>query len=76
MVLLFTIPFVISLAAYANTLCLTLYAGDSGELSAAAYTLGIAHPPGYPLLMILGRVFLLLSFGNVCSFPSETSHSC
>jgi hypothetical protein len=65
MVLLFTIPFVISLAAYANTLCLTLYAGDSGELSAAAYTLGIAHPPGYPLLMILGRVFLLLSFGNV-----------
>lgn len=29
-------------------------AGDSGDLVTAAATLGIAHPPGYPLYTILG----------------------
>lgn len=33
---------------------------DSGEMSAAAITLGIPHPTGYPLLMMLGRVAALL----------------
>ncbi|MBU0508474.1 DUF2723 domain-containing protein [bacterium] len=33
---------------------------DSGELTTVAYTLGIAHPTGYPLYTILGRVWLFL----------------
>ena len=33
---------------------------DSGELALANGTLGIAHPTGYPLYTILGRVFALL----------------
>ena len=31
--------------------------GDTPELAAAALTLGVAHPPGYPLLTLLGHVF-------------------
>lgn len=34
----------------------SIYAGDSGELVAAAYTWGIAHPPGYPLYTLLGAL--------------------
>ncbi len=30
---------------------------DSGELAAAATTLGIAHPTGYPLFTLLGNLF-------------------
>jgi hypothetical protein len=31
---------------------------DSGELAAVQATLGIAHPPGYPLFTIIGFLFL------------------
>ncbi|MGQ9603522.1 MAG: protein O-mannosyl-transferase family [bacterium] len=34
-----------------------LLPGDSGELISASYTLGIAHPPGYPLYTLLGNLF-------------------
>jgi hypothetical protein len=37
---------------------------DSGDLVSAICTLGIAHPPGYPVFVILGRLFLLLPFGD------------
>jgi hypothetical protein len=36
--------------------------GDSGELASTAYTLGIAHPTGYPLYTMLG--FLVTHFGG------------
>src|SRR4051812_25969512 len=49
----------VSLVAFV-VYCLTVQhsvpTGDSGELIAAAYTAGIAHPPGYPLYMLLGYV--------------------
>lgn len=32
----------------------SLSGGDSGELAAEACSLGVAHPPGYPLLVLLG----------------------
>jgi hypothetical protein len=39
---------------------------DAAELSAAAYVLGIPHPPGFPLYMLLGHVFIrLIPFGEV-----------
>ena len=37
---------------------------DSGELAAAAATLGVPHPTGYPLLMILGHVATVLLPGR------------
>jgi len=63
-ILLFGIPFGITLIFYLLTVCRTLYTGDSGELSFVVYSLGIAHPPGYPLITLLGKVFITLIPGN------------
>jgi hypothetical protein len=42
------------------------YRGDCGELIAASYRLGIAHPTGYALYCLLGRCFAsLLPLGEV-----------
>jgi hypothetical protein len=61
--------FVVCLACYFLTLPPSItwqHDGvDSGDLVTAAYTLGIAHPPGYPLFSLLGKLFTLLPFGEV-----------
>ena len=41
-------------AVYLATVCPTVPFGDGGELIAAADSLGVAHPPGYPLYTTLG----------------------
>lgn len=46
-----------ALAAYLTTMAPDLYSLDSPELAAAAYRLGIAHPPGYPLYTLAGWLF-------------------
>ncbi|KAJ7406363.1 hypothetical protein BTVI_65747 [Pitangus sulphuratus] len=43
-------------ALYAATLPPSLPGGDAGELITAAYELGVAHPPGYPLFTLLAKV--------------------
>lgn len=51
---------------YAAGACPTIYVGDSGELVAAAHTLGIPHPSGYPLYVLTGKLFtLLVPLGSV-----------
>ncbi|MEM8996451.1 MAG: DUF2723 domain-containing protein, partial [Acidobacteriota bacterium] len=51
---------------YALGACRTIYVGDSGELVAAAATLGIPHPSGYPLYVLLGHVWIhLVPLGSV-----------
>ena len=44
----------VALRAHARARALAAH-GDSGELIASAYVLGVAHPPGYPLYMLLGH---------------------
>ncbi len=39
--------------------------GDSGELIINAHSLGVAHPPGYPLYTLLGHIMTWLPFGRV-----------
>ena len=39
--------------------------GDCGELISASYTLGIAHPSGYPVWCLLGRIFALVPIGEI-----------
>jgi len=37
---------------------------DSPETTASAYTLGISHPPGYPLFTMAAKIFSLLPIGS------------
>ncbi|MEW6482047.1 MAG: DUF2723 domain-containing protein, partial [bacterium] len=58
--------FFVSFGVYLHTLTPTVGFHDSGELISVAYTLGIAHPPGYPLYTLLGKVFItLIPIGNI-----------
>ena len=72
-----------ALVVYVRTMCPTIYVGDSGELAAAVHVVGIPHPPGYPLYVLLGKLFSVLIpvgtpafrlnlFSAVCSSLSVT----
>jgi hypothetical protein len=47
-------------ALYLATLCRSVYWYDSAEYVTAAYTLGVPHPPGYPLYTLIAHVFTWL----------------
>ena len=55
------IPGLLALAIYLTTTCRSIWIGDSGEFSLAFKTLGICHPPGYPLITLLGKTFLSIT---------------
>ncbi|MDK1021651.1 MAG: DUF2723 domain-containing protein [Candidatus Hydrogenedentes bacterium] len=56
----------VSFAVYLWTLAPTVTGEDSGELIAAAFTLGIPHPPGYPLWCLLAKAFIQwIPYGDV-----------
>ena len=53
------------LSIYLSTTTPVVYLGDSGEFTAAAFSLGIPHNSGYPLYAILGKLFCMIPIGNV-----------
>src|SRR4030095_1781329 len=57
--------FLVALGVYSWTLAPTVTPTDSGELILAAYGLGVAHPPGVPLWIILAHLASLVPVGNV-----------
>jgi tetratricopeptide (TPR) repeat protein len=57
--------FVFPLAVYLSTICPTVFLGDSGELTAAAFCLGNPHNSGYPLYCLIGKLFCLIPIGNI-----------
>ena len=57
--------FLIALGVYSWTLAPTVTPTDSGELILAAYGLGVAHPPGVPLWIMLAHLASLVPVGNV-----------
>jgi hypothetical protein len=57
--------FVGSFVVYTLTVAPTVFGYDSAEYSAAAYNLGVPHPTGYPLYLLLGKLFTYLPFGDV-----------
>src|SRR5712692_10174765 len=62
--LLAAVTGIAALAVYLCTLAPTVTPEDSGELIAAAYTLGVPHPPGYPLWCLLAQLFRLVPGPN------------
>jgi len=52
----------ITFLIYMLTMTPGMQMGDGTELAAAAYVLGVPHPTGYPLYMILCKVWLLITF--------------
>ena len=56
--------FLVALFVYSWTLAPTVTLVDSGELIVAARFLGVAHPPGFPLYVILAHLASLLPIGN------------
>src|SRR5438128_10123617 len=57
--------FLVALLLYSRTLAPTVTLVDSGELIVVAQGLGVAYPPGFPLLVILAHLASLVPLGNV-----------
>jgi len=63
-VLGFVVVFVIAMVMYIRTLSPTVAFWDAGEFIATSYSLGIPHPPGTPLYVLVGRIFSLLPIAD------------
>ncbi len=57
--------FLIALVTYLRTVQPTVPYWDCGEFIASAAVLGVPHPPGTPLFMLVGRMFAMLPFGEI-----------
>jgi hypothetical protein len=62
---LFLFPFFVYLDTLAPSITWRHDGADGGDLIAAAYTLGIPHPTGYPLYVLLARLFTFLPWGDI-----------
>ncbi len=67
---------VTALALYGATLAPTVTLVDSGELIVAARTLGVAHPPGVPLWVLLAHMATWIPLGNVALRVNLASAIC
>src|SRR5438093_11523690 len=56
---------IVTLAVYLATLSPSVAGGDSGEFIAVARVMGVTHPPGFPLYIILAKLFTLLPHGSI-----------
>src|SRR4029077_2260296 len=54
-----------ALLLYCWTLAPTVTLVDSGELIVVAHGLGVAHPPGFPLWVLLAHFASVVPFGSV-----------
>lgn len=53
---------------YFATVIPTMVDQDSGELVSSVHVLGIAHPTGYPLWVLLGRLFDIMPLGHTSAY--------
>lgn len=55
----------LAFGVYLRTLAPTIMWYDMGEFALGSYTLGIGHNTGYPLYMMLGKLFTFLPLGDI-----------
>ncbi len=54
------LSFIISFIIFFKTMAPTLSFWDCGEFVASSYTLGVPHPPGTPMYILIGKFFMIL----------------
>ena len=59
------VVFILSFIGYFITVSPTLSYWDCGEFAACAYSLGVPHPPGSPLFLLVGRLFSMIPSSTV-----------
>ena len=60
--------FLYSFIIYFTTMAPTVSFWDCGEFIATSYSLGVPHPPGTPLFLIIGRLFSMLPLSSDIAF--------
>jgi tetratricopeptide (TPR) repeat protein len=68
--------FLLSLGTYLATLAPTVTFVDSGELIVAAKELGVAHPPGFPVYVLIAHLATLIPIGNIAQRVNFVSALC
>lgn len=68
--------FLFSLGVYVATLAPSVFWWDSGEFIANVANLGIPHRPGFPLYILLAKVFTLFSAQNLSWRTNLFSAAC
>ena len=75
--------FIFTFIIYRLTVQPTLSYWDCGEFIACSYILGIPHPPGFPLFVIIGRLFSIMPLAadiclrvNLLSVISSSAAAC
>lgn len=57
----------VALALYISTLAPSVGFVDSGELTVAAWGLGVPHPPGFPLYVLLTHFIAMIPVGSIAA---------
>ncbi len=70
--ILAAITLLVSFIVYFDTMAPTVSYWDCGEFIATSYILGVPHPPGSPLFLIVGRIFSMLPFNSDIAFRVNT----
>lgn len=73
---LFVVVAATAFLIFLRTLAPGLTFGDGPELAAAAYVMGVPHPTGYPLYMLLLRLWMFLPFGEPIVLSNMFSAVC
>jgi hypothetical protein len=76
MLLVFALALLVYLQTLAPTISWAHHGADGGDLITAAVTRGVPHPTGYPTYTLLGRLFLMIPWGDAARRLNLMSAFC